>query len=49
MDAEHASNIFTVALTEDNSRVLSGGNDQKVIIHDTQTSAMRNNYAIFKK
>ena len=37
MEAEHSSNIFCLAINPDNSRIYSGGNDQKIIIHDMHT------------
>lgn len=35
--AEHRSNIFCLAVTKDCSMVLSGGNDEQVIVHDLKT------------
>lgn len=37
MAAQHLSNIFCLSITPDNSRIYSGGNDDQVIVHDTQT------------
>ena len=37
MDAEHASNIFCLAFSNDRERLYSGGNDEQVIEHDTET------------
>ena len=37
MNAEHLSNVFCLAMTNDNHRIMSGGNDEQIIIHDSQT------------
>lgn len=37
MEAEHGSNIFCLAINPANSRIFSGGNDQRIIIHDLHT------------
>lgn len=35
MEGEHRSNVFCLAVSPDNSKVISGGNDHLAIIHDT--------------
>lgn len=37
MKNQHYSNIFCLRFNNDNSRVLSGGNDDAVIVHDLTT------------
>lgn len=37
MDKQHQSNIFCLGFNSDNSKIISGGNDDTVIVHDTQT------------
>ncbi|KZS20357.1 Serine/threonine-protein phosphatase [Daphnia magna] len=38
MEAEHGSNVFCLAISVDNERIFSGGNDLQTIIHDTKSS-----------
>ncbi|XP_077996129.1 uncharacterized protein LOC144449464 [Glandiceps talaboti] len=37
MKGEHDSNIFCLAFSSTNSKIFSSGNDEKVIVHDTQS------------
>lgn len=37
MSSQHLSNIFCLAITKDNSRIFSGGNDDQVMVHDSNT------------
>ncbi|XP_062534582.1 DDB1- and CUL4-associated factor 5-like isoform X1 [Armigeres subalbatus] len=37
MNKQHLSNIFCLGLDSRNNRIFSGGNDDVVIVHDTQT------------
>lgn len=37
MEAEHGSNVFCLAISVDNERIFSGGNDLQTIIHDTKS------------
>ncbi|XP_077296815.1 DDB1- and CUL4-associated factor 5 [Arctopsyche grandis] len=40
MLTQHFSNIFCLAITNDNLRIFSGGNDDQVIVHDTPTKRL---------
>lgn len=37
MEKQHQSNIFSLAITRDNAKILSGGNDDVVMVHDLRT------------
>lgn len=37
MEQQHQSNIFCLAVTGDNEKILSGGNDDTVLVHDLRT------------
>lgn len=37
MDKQHDSNIFCLGFNSDNTQILSGGNDDTVIVHDVKT------------
>lgn len=37
MRGEHTSNIFCMAFDSGNRRMFSAGNDEQVMIHDTET------------
>ena len=37
MVAEHHSNIFCLAFDNGDKTILSGGNDEQVIVHDVET------------
>lgn len=37
MQKQHQSNIFCLAVTGDNTKILSGGNDDVVMVHDIRT------------
>lgn len=37
MEAEHGSNVFCLVITNDKERIISGGNDYQVIVHDSKT------------
>lgn len=37
MKTQHYSNIFCLSFNNDNSKIFSGGNDDSVIVHDTNT------------
>lgn len=37
MQTPHVSNIFCLGFDSTNSKIFSGGNDDQVIVHDTQT------------
>lgn len=37
MEKQHQSNIFSLAVTHDNAKILSGGNDDQVMVHDLRT------------
>merc|ERR550532_1921788 len=39
MKGQHHSNIFCLAFDNHNTKVLSGGNDEQVILHDIETGA----------
>lgn len=40
MEAEHGSNVFCLAISQDNQRIFSGGNDLQTIIHDTKLQVL---------
>jgi WD repeat-containing protein 22 len=44
MQGEHDSNIFCVDFDVDSKNVFSGGNDERVLIHDIATSKFVNQY-----
>lgn len=37
MEAEHGSNVFCVSIAPERDRIVSGGNDFQVIVHDSST------------
>lgn len=37
MKNQHYSNIFCLGFNNDSTRIFSGGNDDAVIVHDTNT------------
>jgi WD repeat-containing protein 22 len=37
LQAEHTSNVFSLAFNSNNTKIFSGGNDDQVIVHDTAT------------
>jgi len=37
MQAEHLSNVFSIDFSCSSSKIISAGNDDQVIVHDTST------------
>ena len=37
MEKQHNSNIFCLALNNDNKKIISGGNDCLVVVHNVET------------
>jgi DDB1- and CUL4-associated factor 5 len=37
MRGQHHSNIFTLAWDNENNKIISGGNDSQIIVHDVST------------
>jgi WD40 repeat protein len=46
MEGEHDSNVFCLDFDVGSRRVFSGGNDEKILVHDIATAKFVNQYLL---